>query len=73
MINNSDDTLNMMKNYLFAYYGFVFQDKSLNEFFNKKIWYYPDKNAKKDATRFIPYHKELFDRILSIQKKRKKK
>ena len=73
MINNSDDTLNMMKNYLFAYYGFVFQDKSLNEFFNKKIWYYPDKNAKKDATRFNPYHKELFDRIVEIQKKRKKK
>lgn len=53
------------RNEIYARHGRVFKDKELQEYFNSKSWYYPDKNAN---IKLNKYETENVNTILNYEK-----
>ncbi|MCR4833553.1 MAG: YARHG domain-containing protein [Butyrivibrio sp.] len=53
----SSDELRIARNEIYARYGRMFKDETLQEYFNSKSWYYPQYTADE----FDPYQEQIFN------------
>lgn len=65
----SKDELKILRNSIYAWYGYEFKDPYLNEYFNEKCWYWPNKNAD---IQFNNIEKQNIESIIKIEKEKEK-
>ena len=65
--------LRLARNTLFAIHGYKFKNNDLLEYFSKYFWYMPDEDVLNSISILSPYEKELFDRIVKLEKLKKDK
>ena len=58
-----------MRNVIFAYHGYIFKSKDLNEMFSKEKWYKP--NVQFDDKIFNEYEKKNIETIKNMEKELK--
>lgn len=66
----SKDDLRLLRNHVFALYGYVFKDAALNGYFDKLVWYLTKPEVNLDTLVLPDERKALVDRVLEEEKKR---
>ncbi|AEJ62301.1 hypothetical protein Spith_2044 [Spirochaeta thermophila DSM 6578] len=66
----SDEELRLLRNCVFALYGYVFKDEGLREYFNKQVWYEPDPGVDPGRLELPPERRCLVERVLQEERKR---
>jgi len=65
----SKDELKILRNSIYAWYGYEFKEPYLNEYFKEKCWYWPNKNAD---ILFNTIEKQNIESIIKIEKEKGK-
>jgi hypothetical protein len=69
-VSGMDKTdLRILRNTIFAMYGYIFRDRNLNEYFGSQYWYYPNPNIKYNDIRLDKTTQKILDRIIEAEKK----
>ena len=63
----SKSELNLLKNHLYAIYGYQFKNEKILEYFKKQAWYETDTSVTKNTEYFTENQKNLFDKIKEIE------
>lgn len=66
----SKDDLRLLRNHVFALYGYVFKDAALNGYFDKLVWYLAKPEVNLAGLNLPEERKALVDRVLEEEKKR---
>lgn len=62
------DDLKLLRNTIYAQYGYAFQSKDLQEYFTKFEWYLPDPNLTMEQVKLTEKEKKFIDEILKQEK-----
>ena len=71
--NYTKGELRLLKNTIYAQYGYVFKSKDLQDYFSQLDWYIPDPNLTMEQIVLTEEEKELIEEIESPYKKELKK
>jgi hypothetical protein len=66
----SKEELRLLRNHLFALYGYVFNSEDLVRYFNKQVWYLPDPAISFSSVQLPAERQALLDLIIAEEKKR---
>ncbi|ADN02929.1 YARHG domain-containing protein [Spirochaeta thermophila] len=66
----SDEELRLLRNCVFALYGYVFKDESLREYFSEQVWYEPDPGVDPGRLELPPERRRLVERVVQEERKR---
>ena len=50
IVDLSKEKLRLLRNYIFAWYDYKFEDEELLEYFQQYLWYYPEDNPETELT-----------------------
>jgi hypothetical protein len=62
--------LRILRNTLYAVHGYVFNDKFLNEYFNRQYWYFPNPNLTQNDIKLSVAEQRILGYITAEEKKR---
>jgi hypothetical protein len=66
----SKEDLRLLRNHLFALYGYVFQSEDLSSYFDKQVWYLPVSGVTTAAITLPAERQALLDLVQAEEKKR---
>jgi len=61
--------LKIIRNTIYAQYGYAFKTKELQDYFNKYEWYIPDPNLSLDQIKLTEKEKKFIAEIMELEKK----
>lgn len=64
------EELRLLRNHLFAIYGYVFKSEDLARYFDNQVWYLPDTGATMESIELPFERKALLDMLLAEEKTR---
>lgn len=64
----SKEQLNILRNTIYAQYGYSFNTKNLREYFSQFEWYIPDPNLTIEQIKLTVDEKKFIDEILKLEK-----
>jgi len=66
--NYSKESLKILRNTIYAQYGYQFKDKEIHDYFSKYEWYIPDPNLTMEQINLTKEEKEFIEEILKREK-----
>lgn len=67
--NYTKEELRLLRNTIYAQYGYEFNNADLKKYFSQFAWYMPDPNLKMEEIILTKKEKEFIDKILAQEKK----
>ena len=67
-VKYSKETLKILRNTVYAQYGYSFSSKDLKDYFSQFEWYIPDPNLTIEQIKLTEKEKKFIDEILKREK-----